>query len=275
MKTKIIAEIGINHNGNVDLAENLIRIAASAGCDYVKFQKRDVDICVPEAQKNLPKSVPWSKEPVTYLEYKRKLEFGDSEYRHLFGIAERIGVKPFASVWDEPSAAFMARFTDIVKIPSAKITDHGLLTYCKNKFKERMMSTGMSTEDEIQAAFIILQPQVMFHTNSAYPCRVEDLNLGYINWLRRKYPFVQCGFSNHYYGIVPAIATIAMGVSVIEVHLTENHSLWGSDHSSSIEPSGLFKLVKGIRDLEQALSKGDNPRQLYPGEEIKKQSLRG
>ena len=294
MHVPIIAEIGINHNGEMSLAKELIRIASVSGCNFVKFQKRNPDICVPEEKKNEMKVVPWENEPITYLQYKKDIEFNIEQYKELFDYAKELGLTPFASVWDIESAKEMSTLTHICKIPSAKINDLELLEYCHLNFQFSMMSTGMSTEPEIEIAVFILDPDVIFHTNSEYPSPIEDLNLLYIKHLKRKFgsytpmedltftpiEFLQrrkntryIGYSNHFYGLTPCFASVALGAEFIEVHITKDHRMWGSDHSSSVEPTGLFKLVKGIRDLEEAL-KGDQLRTLYPGEIKKLKSLR-
>lgn len=280
MSISVIAEIGINYaygdskDKFLDNAKRLIDIAAVAGCTHVKFQKRYPDICVPENQKDKLKTVPWKEDSITYLEYKKDIEFSFVEMKYLFDYAKTKGVIPFASVWDKVSAGQMAEITDIVKIPSASLTDWELLEYCSDKFEHKLISTGMSTEDEIVQAIETFNPTVIFHTNSTYPTPINDLNLGYIEYLKNHYPDKEIGYSNHYYGIIPMIATVALGIDWIEFHLTENHELWGSDQSASIEPNGAFKLVKGIRDLEKALAKGNCPRGVYPGEESKRESLR-
>lgn len=271
----IVAEVGLNHSGDIEKAKRLIRIAGVAGCDYVKFQKREPDICVPEEKKLELKTVPWREGKTTYLQYKKDMEFSKEQYLELAEEAEKYNMELFASVWDIPSAEFMEDITGICKIPSAMITDIPLLEYCDKAFSYKIMSTGMSTQEEIQIAIDKLEPQVVMHTNSVYPTPVKDLNLGYINYLQKMYPDqFDVGFSSHYYGIVPCFAAVAMGASWIEVHVCEDHSDWGSDQSSSVEPAGLFKLVKGIRDLELALSKGNEERTLYPGEEKKRKDLR-
>ncbi len=271
----IVAEVGLNHSGDIEKAKRLIRIAGVAGCDYVKFQKREPDICVPEEKKLELKTVPWREGKTTYLQYKKDIEFSKEQYLELAEEAEKYNMELFASVWDIPSAEFMEDITGICKIPSAMITDIPLLEYCDKAFSYKIMSTGMSTQEEIQIAIDKLEPQVVMHTNSVYPTPVKDLNLGYINYLQKMYPDqFDVGFSSHYYGIVPCFAAVAMGASWIEVHVCEDHSDWGSDQSSSVEPAGLFKLVKGIRDLELALSKGNEERTLYPGEEKKRKDLR-
>lgn len=272
--TKIIAEIGINHNGDMDKAKRLIDIAAVAGCDYAKLQKRNPDVCVPEEQKNLMRKVPWNNEEITYLQYKKDIEFSVNQYKELKGYAKSRGIILFASVWDVDSAKDLAPIFDTVKIPSACITDYDLLKYCDENYFIKMMSTGMSTEKEIDIAANILDPDVIFHTNSSYPSKVEDLRLQYLLWLKWNHKERDIGYSNHFFGLTPCFAAVALGASYIEVHICEDHRDWGSDQSSSVEPVGLIKLVKGIRDLELALSKGYEHREVYPEEFSKRNSLR-
>ena len=268
----IIAEIGINHNGDLNIAKKLIDVAAIAGCDYVKFQKRTPKLCVPESQKNKIKETPWGE--ITYLEYKEKIEFNLEDYIQIDHYCKEKGIKWFASAWDIESAHFLMQFnTDLIKIPSAHLTSHILLEYCRTNFDKVILSTGMSTEKEIEEAIFIGKPDILFHTNSVYPSPINELNMGYITWLRDHFPKKSIGFSNHCYGIIPAIASVYLGVEWIEAHITLDHDIWGSDQLSSIQPAGLFKLTKGIRDLEKAL-KGYRARKLYPGEEIKQNSLR-
>lgn len=278
MSTKIISEIGINHNGDIDVAKKLIDISAIAGCDYVKFQKRSPELCVPDHQKDKPKRVPWREKETTYLQYKKDIEFDPYQYSELWEHATEQGVKLFASVWDKESVGFLKAFSNTIKIPSACITDLDLLAEAYDMFHykhcTRIMSTGMSTEEEIEEAVKVFDPHVIFHTNAVYPSPIEGLNLGYINWLKEKYPSKEIGYSNHYYGIVPMFASVAMGCTWVEFHATLNHDMWGSDQASSIEPAGIFKLVKGIRDIETAISTGNYPRALYPGEEKKRETLR-
>lgn len=277
MKTKIIAEIGINavsedKGKDIDKAERLIKIAALAGADFVKFQKRNPDKAVPESKKNEQKIVPWRKEPTTYLQYKHDIEFDYSDYEQLFRVAKENNIGMFASVWDTDSAQFMREFTDIVKIPSAHLTNYDLLSYCNSLFKTKILSTGMSTEVEIDHAIHVFNPTVIMHTNSAYPSPVEELNLAYIQWLHNKHGFREVGYSNHFYGIVPTIASIYLGATWVEAHITLDHTSWGSDQESSIEPTGFFKLVKGIRDLEKAYT-GYVPRKILHSEMKKRKDL--
>lgn len=273
MKTQVIAEIGINHNGNVKIAKKLIMIAKSAGCDFVKFQKRNPDVCVPEDQKSKIRSTPWGD--MTYLEYKYRVEFDEQTYAELIRFCDEIEIKLFASVWDTDSVDVMSRLDkSITKIPSALITDLELCKYARDKFDKLIISTGMSTEAEIEACIEACNPDVIMHTNSTYPCPTGELNLNYIHHLKSKYPDKEIGYSGHEYGLVTTYATIPMGATWIERHVTLDRSMWGSDHSASVEPSGLFKLVKGIRDIEDALSIPAKDRELFGGELAKMKSLR-
>ena len=270
MSVKIIGEIGINHNGDLELCKKLIDSAVLAGCDYVKFQKRNPDVCVPEEQKSKPKSTPWGD--MTYLEYKYKVEFGKEEYDEIDRYCKEKGIGWFASVWDKDSVDFMANYGSITKIPSALITNKELVEYAREKFDYLIISTGMSTEDEVEEAVMISNPDVIMHTNSTYPSPIEELNLEYIHWLK-KYG-VEVGYSGHEYGLVTTFATIPMGVTWIERHITLDRTLWGSDQIASVEPAGLMKLVKGVRDIEKSLG-GNGPRVLLNSELSKRESLRG
>jgi len=268
----IIAEIGINHNGDMELCKKLIMLSYVSGVDYVKIQKRNPDVCVPEHQKNKPKETPWGK--MTYLEYKKRIEFTEEQIKELVQYSKSIGVKFFASVWDKDSVDIMAKYTDIAKIGSASITDTELCQYARQHFKTLIVSTGMSTENEIIKCIDASKPDVIMHTNSTYPCPVGDLNLNYIHHLIQKYPNAEIGYSGHEYGLVTTFASVAMGATWVERHVTLDRDMWGSDHKSSIEPSGLLKLVKGIRDIEQATKYKSGPRILFEGENAKKESLR-
>ncbi len=272
MRTNIIAEIGINHNGSIELCKKLMLLAKVAGCDYAKIQKRNPDVCVPESQKQILRKTPWGE--MTYLDYKKRLEFSEEQLTDLFSYANQIGIHFFASVWDKDSCDVMAKFTDIAKIPSALINDLELCAYARYKFKTLIISTGMSTEAEIEACVAACSPDVIMHTNSTYPCPVKDLNLNYIHWLKDKYPLAQIGYSGHEYGLVTTFAAVAMGATWVERHITLDRTMWGSDQNSSIEPSELIKLVKGIREIEYACLYPPGSRQQFSGEEEKKRSLR-
>jgi len=269
---KIIAEIGINHNGSMDLCKKMIDAAKAAGCDYVKIQKRTPAICVPESQKGVMRDTPWGR--ITYLEYKERLEFNEEQIQELICYSAHIGISFFASVWDKPSVDLMSKYTSIGKIPSALITDLELCAYARERFDTLIVSTGMSTEKEIEDCVSVASPDIIMHTNSTYPCPVEDLNLRYIEWLKAKYPGSEIGYSGHEYGLVTTFASVALGATWIERHVTLDRTMWGSDQTSSIEPAGLVKLVKGVRDIELATKYPAGPRMQFEGEEAKKKTLR-
>ena len=281
MSTKIIAEIGINHNGSLDLVKKLIDIAVIANCDYVKFQKRNPDICVPENEKNKIKSTPWGD--MTYLEYKHKLEFGKKEYDEIDRYCKEKKIGWFASVWDLDSVDFMSQYTTkyngsekiIMKIPSALITNQELIKYAREKSDYLMISTGMSEELEIENCVKLCNPDLIFHTNSTYPSPIEELNLGYIKWLSEKYKNSEIGYSGHEFGLTTTFAAVTIGATWIERHITLDRSLWGSDQMASIEPTGLIKLVKGIKDIEVSIRSGYGPRKVLSGELLKRKTLRG
>lgn len=269
---KVIAEIGINHNGDIDLCKKLIVLAQTAGCDYVKIQKRNPDVCVPEDQKGKMRDTPWGR--MTYLEYKWKLEFSREQIKELVDFSKTLGIIFFASVWDRESVDVMAQFGNITKIPSALITDLDLCSYAREKFGTLIVSTGMSTEREIEACVKCCRPDVIMHTNSTYPCIAAELNLNYIKWLTQKWPDAEIGYSGHEYGLVTTFAAYALGASWIERHITWDRHMWGSDQSSSVEPAGLLKLVKGLRDLQMATQYSPQERIQFKSEEQKKASLR-
>jgi len=270
---KIISEIGINHNGSMDLCKQLILLSKVAGCDYVKIQKRNPDVCVPEAQKNLLRKTPWGE--ITYLEYKWKLEFSEEEIKELVDFSKSNNIEFFASVWDLDSVKIMAKYTKIGKIPNALITNLELCKFARLNFETLIISTGMSNEKEIEECINACNPDVVMHTNSTYPCPVEELNLNYIHFLKEKWIGKEIGYSGHEYGLVTTFAAVAMGATWVERHITLNRTMWGSDQSSSIEPSGLIKLVKGIRDIEKACKYEKGERKEFDGELAKKKSLRG
>jgi N-acetylneuraminate synthase len=271
MPVKIIAEIGINHNGDIKIAKKLIDVACLAGCDYVKFQKRNPYICVPENQKSVIKSTPWGE--MTYLDYKHRLEFNHDQFEEIFDYCDSKEIKCFASVWDKDSVDFMHRYIDIAKIPSALITDIELCKYARKKNEELFVSTGMSTEREIEQCVKECYPDLIFHTNSTYPSPIEELNLSYISWLKNKFPDTNVGYSGHEYGLVPTFVAVVLGATYIERHITLNRTMWGSDQMASVEPVGLMKMTKAIRDIESSIGSG-GPRVLFESEKDKKLTLR-
>lgn len=270
-KISLIAECGINHNGSVELAKQIIDASKLSGFDYVKFQKRTPEICVPDSQKQKIRETPWGS--MTYIEYKERIEFGKEEYDQIDEYCKKVGIKWFASVWDKVSVDFMADYCDIAKIPSALINDLELCAYARKKFETLIISTGMSTEEEIEACVNACSPDVVMHTNSTYPTPVEEANIMYIKWLQEKYPDRSIGYSGHEYGLTVSFATVALGVEWLERHVTIDRTMWGSDQLASLEPIGMIKLCKGIRDIEKSM-KGYAPRVLFTSEKVKMQSLR-
>ena len=272
MTTKIIGEIGINHNGDIDIAKKLIDVASVAGCDYVKFQKRNPDVCVPEEQKDKIRETPWGE--MTYLEYKYRMEFDDSQYDELFSYADSKGIGMFASVWDEGSVDFIRNYTSIMKIPSALITNDSLVSYARDRSDYLMISTGMSDEEDIEHAVTVGNPDLIFHTNSTYPSPINELNLNYIEWLKEKYPEKEIGYSGHEFGLITTYAAVVKGATWVERHITLDRTMWGSDQMASVEPHGLIKIVKDIRSIEMSLGEF-GPRKVFESELQKRKTLRG
>ncbi len=270
---KIISEIGINHNGSMDICKELIMLSKVSGANYVKIQKRNPDVCVPENQKSKMRKTPWGE--MTYLEYKHRLEFNEEQIKELVEYSNSLEIEFFASVWDLDSVKLMAKYTNIAKLGSASINDLELCRATREAFDFVIISTGMSTEEEIDEAVNAAKPDVIMHTNSTYPCPSEDLNLRYIEHMKKKWGNnMDIGYSGHEYGLVTTYAAVVLGATWIERHVTLDRSMWGSDQSSSIEPDGLIKLVKGIRSIEKATQYEPGPRKQFEGENTKKESLR-
>ena len=268
----LIAEIDINHNGDLDIAKALIDAAADAGCDAVKFQKRTPDICVPDDQKDQIRETPWGT--MTYLEYRHRVEFGDAEYKDIGAHASAHGLDWFASPWDVPSVAFLERLDAIAyKVASACLTDDELLAAIRATGRPVILSTGMSTMDEIDHAVEVLGTDqlILLHTTSTYPCPPEESNLRTLYTLKDRFD-VPVGYSGHERGLQVSIGAAAMGASVIERHITLDRTMWGSDQAASVEPQGLAQLVRDIRIIDIAL--GDGVKRVYPGEITPKQRLR-
>ena len=268
----IIAEIGINHNGDVEIAKKLIDAAKSAGCDAVKFQKRNPDVCVPESQKNTPKETPWGI--MTYYEYKQEIEFSVEEYRQINSYCQEAEMMWFVSCWDEDSVDTMESFDlPCYKIASASITEFALLQKLKETEKRVMLSTGMSTMKEIREAvsYFPKRDLLLAHCNSTYPCPVDELNLRLIPKLREEFGCIT-GYSGHEVGLSPTWAAVVMGAAFVERHITLDRAMWGSDHAASVEPQGFQRLVQNIRDLEAAM--GDGIKRVYEGEMKARERLR-
>jgi len=260
-----IAEIGINHNGSVELAKKLIDGAKLAGCDAVKFQKRSPEECVPLDQWYLERDTPWGR--MTYIDYRRKIEFGEREYIEIDRYCADRGILWFASCWDEASVDFMEMFDPpCYKAASASLTDVDLLLKMKSTGRPLIISTGMSTMDEIEATIELIGEEnlLIAHSTSTYPCPPGELNLMMIKTLEQKYPSCPIGYSGHETGLASTWAAVALGARFIERHITLDRALWGSDQAASVEVVGLIRLVANIRDVEAAL--GDGIKRVYPSE---------
>lgn len=271
--TKVISEIGINHNGSMELCKELIMLSKVAGASYAKIQKRNPDVCVPEHQKSKMRKTPWGE--MTYIEYKHRMEFDETQIKELCKYSKSIGIEFFASVWDLDSVKLMSKYTKIAKLGSASINDLELCKATREAFEYVIISTGMSTEEEIESAVEAAKPDVIMHTNSTYPCPPEDLNLRYIEHLKAKWgDKAEIGYSGHEFGLEPTYAAVAKGCSWVERHVTLDRTMWGSDHSSSIEPDELIQLVRGIKVINKAIQYEPGPRKQFEGENAKKNSLR-
>ncbi len=269
----IIAEIGINHNGSIELAKKLIDGAVFAGCDAVKFQKRTPEICVPQDQWNIEKDTPWGR--MTYLEYKHRMEFGFSEFEQINEYCKLKDIDWFVSAWDVESVEFIEQFNPVAyKIASASLTDEELLNLLRATEKPLILSTGMSSMEEIVEAVDILGTKnlLIAQSTSAYPCSLEELNLKVINTFQRMFPGVPIGYSGHETGLAPSLASVALGACFIERHITLDRAMWGTDQAASVEINGMFKLVKDIRDIEKAL--GDGKKKVYQSEQSSLKKLR-
>lgn len=269
----IIAEIGINHNGSLELAKKLIDGALFAGADAVKFQKRTPELCVPRDQWEVERDTPWGR--MTYIAYKHRIEFGYDEYAELDHYCRQRGITWFASCWDEPSVVFMEQFAPpLYKAASASLTDFPLLRTMQRTGKPLMLSTGMSEMVEIETAVATLGDNqlLLAHATSAYPCPVDSLNLRMITTLQARYPTIPIGYSGHEVGLAPTWAAVALGATFVERHITLDRAMWGSDQAASVEIMGLHHMVRNIRDIEQAL--GDGIKQVYPCELPSRRKLR-
>jgi sialic acid synthase SpsE len=265
----IIAEIGINHNGSLEIAKRLIDEAVNAKADAVKFQKRTPEICVPKSQWQTIRDTPWGL--MTYIDYKRKTEFGYDEYREIDRYCRELGIDWFVSTWDTEAVDFMQQFeTPLYKLASASLTDTPLIERILYTGRPLMLSTGMSTLREIEEAVKLVKmfdedyPLSIAHSTSAYPCKPEELNLKMIQTLSKMFPNVPIGYSGHETGLATTVAAVAMGATFVERHFTLDRAMWGSDHAASIEPQGFQRLVRDIRDVEMAA--GDGVKKVYESE---------
>jgi len=260
----IVAEIGINHNGDLSIADKLIDCAAKAGCDAVKFQKRTPELCVPPHERSKMRQTPWGY--ISYMEYRRRVEFGVEEYCQIDQFCKSRGIAWTASCWDGDSVDFMEAFAPpFYKIASAAVTDLDLLKKHRDTGRPLVLSTGMSTMDEIRTAVDVLGEDklVIVHSTSAYPCPTAELNLRMIETLRHEFS-CPIGYSGHEVGLPSTVAAVAFGACYVERHITLDRAMWGSDQAASVEPTGFERLVKYIRVVEEAL--GDGVKRVYESE---------
>jgi N-acetylneuraminate synthase len=271
--TYVIAEVGINHNGDVEVAKRIIDAAVHAGADAVKFQKRTPSVSTPAAQRGQMRETPWGY--ISYLEYREKVEFGLEQYRSIDRHCRERRIDWLVSVWDEPAVDFMEQFeTPAYKVPSASLTDRTLLKHVRKTGRPVVLSTGMSTMQQIHEAVDTLGEKdlVIMHCTSAYPCEPDELNLRMVETLRQEFPQAPVGYSGHEVGLVPSAVAVALGACMVERHLTLDRAMWGSDQAASVEPGGFERLVKYIRVTESAL--GDGVKRVYESEKPSMSRLR-
>jgi N-acetylneuraminate synthase len=261
----IIAEIGINHNGDLNVAKQMIDAAVHAGVDAVKFQKRTPEIATPLEQQKQMRETPWGY--ISYLDYRYKVEFSEEQYREIDRHCKEKGIAWLVSVWDQPSVDFMEKFdTPAYKIPSASLTDYNLIRKARSTGKPLILSSGMSTMEQIHQGVEIAEENdlVLMHCTSTYPCEPEELNLKMVETLRHEFTNIPIGYSGHEVGLVPTAVAVALGACVVERHLTLNRAMWGSDQAASVEPWGFETLVKYIRVTERSI--GDGVKKVYESE---------
>ena len=254
----LIAEIGINHNGDIKIAKKLIEKAKLAGFDAVKFQKRTPDICVPENKKNELRNTPWGL--ITYLEYKKKIEFNSKEYNEINKFCKKIKIDWFASPWDIESQIFLERYKlKYNKIASAMLANHKLLERVAKAKKLTFISTGMSTYKNIDDAIKIFKKNkckfILLHSVSVYPCPDKDLNLTMINTLQKKYKCL-VGYSGHETSVMPSVVASVLGACAIERHITLDRTMWGTDQAASLEFNGMKNLVELVKKSEKCKGNG-------------------
>jgi len=275
-----VGEIGINHNGDVDTAKALIDVSEKCGFDFVKFQKRTPEACVPEWKKSQLRQTPFEKDPIPYIEYKKHIEFGKKEFDEIFDYVQDLNVSAFSSVWDLESVDFMARYTDVGKIPSAHLTNKELTKYAREKFDFLIVSTGMSTEEEVRSSIKACNPDVVMHSVSSYPTDIENLQLEYIGHLQKTLEEIygenhnkELGYSGHETELETAAVAVALGSKWMERHVTLDRGMWGSDQFASLEPDEMYRLIEILYNTEKSLS-GNAPRTLLDEEKSKRKDLR-
>lgn len=259
----ITAEIGINHNGDINIAKKLIDVAVAAGCDAVKFQKRTIELVYTKEELEKPRESPFGP---TNGDLKRGLEFGEKEYKEIDRYCKERGIIWFASPWDVKSVDFLEKFNvPCYKVASPCLTDTELLKKIKSKRKPIIMSTGMSTKEEIKRAVKVVGEKdlILLHCNSTYPSKIEELNLNVISWMKKVFN-CPIGYSGHETGVSPSVMAVLCGACVVERHITLDRAMWGSDHAASLEPNGLNRMVRDIRLIPIVL--GDGKKRVYDSE---------
>ena len=271
----LIGEIGINHNGDMSIAKKLIDAVSACEWNCAKFQKRNPDICVPEAQKKLMRSTPWGM--MTYLDYKKKIEFEKNEYDEIDSFCKLKPIDWTASVWDLDSLEFLMNYdVPFIKIPSAMLTNNDLLLECATSGKPLIISTGMSTEKEVDEAVELVVKRtdnvVIMHTNSSYPTPIDELNLNLIPYLQKRYGLIT-GYSGHEFDLEPTVIAVTLGAKVIERHITLSHDLWGTDQKASLEVHAMSMLQKRVKDVEKIL--GTDKKEITKSEISVREKLKG
>lgn len=268
----VIAEIGINHNGDINICKKMIDVAVEAGCDAVKFQKRTPDVCVPEKQKTVMRETPWGT--MTYLDYRKKIEFGKEEYMEIDNYCKKKGIMWFASVWDGPSVDFLEEFNvPCYKIPSACLTDKELLAKIKSKGKQIILSTGMSTTDQINKAVKFLGEEnlMILHCTSTYPTAEDEHDLNVIKTLMGHFN-CPIGYSGHEPGIYPSLIAVSLGACILERHITLDRAMYGGDQAASLEKRGLEIICKIAKSVPLYL--GQNNKRVFESEKPLMNKLR-
>ena len=273
MSIVIVAEIGINHNGDMSICKELIDVATDSGCDAVKFQKRDLDKVYTQEFLDSPRESPWG---TTQREQKSGLEFSKEQYDEIDQYCKEKNIEWFASAWDLNSQNFLQQFDcKYNKIASAMIVYEDLLKMVAEEGKHTFISTGMTAYSDIQKAVDIFRAAncsfELMHTVSTYPMKTEDANLNMIRTLREKFK-CDVGYSGHESGLAISYAAASLGISSLERHITLDRSMYGSDQSASVEPAGFRQLVGAVRKIELAM--GDGVKRVYEAEKPIAENLR-
>lgn len=272
MKTKLVCELGINHNGDINIAKKLIDVAALTGCDFVKFQKRTIDLVYTEEELNKYRESPWG---TITREQKHGLEFGKEQYDIIDEYCKQKNIPWFGSGWDPVSVKFLASYNiPYIKVASPTITNFEVLHAVKETNLPAIVSTGMSTKKEVDSCLRFLGDQVEYilACTSTYPCNDEEMNLNFVKTLKKEYSKYRVGFSNHHPGIYFCCVAAALGSEMLEFHITLNRAGYGTDQAASIEPPGVYKIVDYVRGFE--IAGGDGRWIVFPSEEIVKKKLR-